>query len=134
MKNKKLFIITAVIVTAGVLTYLLIFIIPFSEGPIPKKEAAPKGLASFVFNSKAALKCWEEKIFKGRVIYSIKAEGPGGYLNALSKSAASAIMYWMKFMPAEKPMVRWKWKVTQFPQARLGAKGDGSWVEADDYA
>ncbi|MFC1675412.1 DUF3047 domain-containing protein, partial [Candidatus Omnitrophota bacterium] len=77
---------------------------------------------------------WEEKIFKGRVIYSVRAQGPGGYLNAFSQKAASAIMYWMKFKPVEKPMVRWKWKVTQFPKARLGAKGDGSWVEVDDYA
>jgi hypothetical protein len=43
----------------------------------------------FSFDKKDALTEWEEKIFKGRVLYSVKVEKTGGYLTAYSRNSAS---------------------------------------------
>lgn len=99
---------------------------PVNEGP--------KGLASFGFEEPDALKKWEEKVFKGRVIYSVNKTKNNSYLNAYSKSAASGIVHWLKFNPKEKPMVRWKWKVTRFPVKSSASSSGNGWLEKEDYA
>lgn len=43
----------------------------------------------FPFNRKDALKEWEEKIFKGRVLYAVELGQEGGYLSAKSESTCS---------------------------------------------
>jgi hypothetical protein len=89
----------------------------------------------FSFEKKDALNEWEEKIFKGRVIYSVKTDKSQGYLTAYSESAASGIFYRISFDPKQEPLVSWKWKVMQFPEKRDGvANGQGQWIEKDDYA
>jgi len=88
----------------------------------------------FSFNKRDALVEWQEKIFKGKVFYSIKMEKMGGYLAAYSKNAASGILYEISFSPRKYPAVSWKWKVIQFPKESAGQHSAGRWIEKDDYA
>ncbi|MDP2941240.1 MAG: DUF3047 domain-containing protein [Candidatus Omnitrophota bacterium] len=93
-----------------------------------------KGVAYFRFDNPDALRGWEEKIFKGRVIYSVKSGLSGSYLNAYSKDSASGLLYWIKFSPRENPMVNWKWKVSKFPETKRINQKKSGWLENDDYA
>ena len=88
----------------------------------------------FSFKEKEALKEWEEKIFRGRVLYSIKINRVDDYLMAHSENAASGIFYKLKFDPNKEPMVSWKWKVLKFPKKGEVKAGGGDWIEQDDYA
>lgn len=94
-----------------------------------------KSVAWFKFNNKNALKGWEERVFKGKVLYSlIKSNKADGYLNAYSNDSASGLLYWLKFNPKEHPMVSWKWKVVKFPDEKNTASRENGWLEKDDYA
>ena len=136
--NKKLEILKLISATLGlilVISAVFIFIFPLHQRNIPPShEKLLKGVARFRFNHANALAGWEEKIFKGKVVYSVKKDKTGEYLNAYSKDAASGIIYWMEFNPKSYPMVSWKWRVTRFPERKKGAPGDSWWLEKDDYA
>ncbi len=98
---------------------------------------AVAGLRSwwFSFKKKDALNEWEEKIFKGRVLYTVEVSKTDGYLAAYSKDTASGIFYKLRFDPKEKPMISWKWKVIKFPEKSPGVEvTGGDWLEKDDYA
>lgn len=97
-------------------------------------EAVFKGIAWFKFDDHNGLKGWQEKIFKGRVSYTLEKSNSNGYLNAYSNNAASGIFHWLKFNPKNDPMVSWKWKVIKFPEKKGGAVEPGTWIEKDDYA
>ncbi len=121
------------------LAYLLIFGGPLMQEINLKQtksfqEKIFRGVAWFNFDQNNALKSWEEKIFKGRVLYSIKKDKTGGYLNAYSRDAASAIIHWLKFDPTQKKMVSWKWRVTKFPERKGAEFEESSWIEKEDYA
>jgi hypothetical protein len=88
----------------------------------------------FPFGKKNALKEWEEKIFRGRVLYKVEVDNADGYLSAYSKNAASGIFYKMAFSPRIKPMISWKWKVVKFPAKEHVVGTDDGWIEKDDYA
>ncbi|UCH12168.1 MAG: DUF3047 domain-containing protein [Candidatus Omnitrophota bacterium] len=88
----------------------------------------------FPFRKKDALDKWEEKIFKGRVLYKVRMRRTDGYLTAYSKKTASGIFYKLKFDPKKTPMVSWKWKVVRFPRKGKGEVADSDWIEKDDYA
>jgi len=85
----------------------------------------------FEFNKKDALSEWQEKVFKGKVLYEAKPEN-GGYLLAQSKEACSGIFYKIKFDPKKYPMISWKWRVKEFPKKDKAVEG-GGWMEKDDY-
>ncbi len=88
----------------------------------------------FSFDKKDALEEWDEKIFKGRVLYSVKVEKKGGYLAAYSNNSASGIFYEISFSPKKHPIASWKWKVIKFPDKKEGQSGISQWIEKDDYA
>jgi len=120
-----------------VLACLALFITPLSRlvGKKLPQEKIFRGVAWFKFDKRNALEGWEEKIFRGRVIYSVIPGRQGGYLNAYSRRSASGILYWLKFNPREAPMISWKWKVTKFPDGKeAAASEENSWLEKDDYA
>jgi len=94
-------------------------------------EKLPK---QFPFSKKDALKEWEEKVFKGRVIYTVEVGKTDGYLSANSKSTASGIIYKMVFDPAKRPYLSWKWSVVSFPKKGGAFSKGGDWIEQDDYA
>lgn len=67
------------------------------------------------FNQKNSLSKWEEKVFQGKVAYWIEFEKSSGFVHALSKGAASAIFYKIKYKVTEFPYISWKWRVRKFP-------------------
>ncbi|MFC1594596.1 DUF3047 domain-containing protein [Candidatus Omnitrophota bacterium] len=88
----------------------------------------------FPFNSKNALREWQEKIFSDRVLYTVEPKQEGGYLSAQSKEACSGLVYKIKFHPSKNPMISWRWMVKKFPQKIKKSSKKSSWVEKDDYA
>ncbi|MFC1807719.1 DUF3047 domain-containing protein [Candidatus Omnitrophota bacterium] len=108
----------------------LIILILFCSVPIFAKQL-PK---NFPFKEKSALKEWEEKIFRGKVLYSVDVDRSGGHLSAQSKDAASGIFYKIRFDPEKEPMVSWKWKVLKFPSKQKSDVSEKGWIEQDDYA
>ncbi len=88
----------------------------------------------FLFEKKDSLKEWEEKMFKGKVFYSVIVNNIDGYLSAYSKSSASGIFYKLRFDPKITPMASWKWKVVKFPEKKENLDLGQGWVEKDDYA
>lgn len=120
--------------TAVVLSIYLAVFIWFFFKVNPPLERELRGIASFKFENKDSLKGWEERIFKGKVLYTVKSDGASGYLNAYSDKSASAIIRWVKFNPRLYPMASWQWKVIKFPENKQGAFHDTNWLEKDDYA
>jgi len=70
----------------------------------------------FLFNKDNALKEWQEKIFKGKVMYSVESEKQDGHLLAISEKACSGLFYRIKFNPRKLPLISWQWKVVKFPE------------------
>lgn len=129
---KILWIILALI--TAVLVYWFLASLPHDIIKKEIKDKTFKGLAWFRFDKDEELKSWEEKIFKGRVLYSVKVKKMEGYLNAFSNNAASGMLYWIKFNPRTNPYISWKWKVTKFPDKSGAVDEKNGWVEKDDYA
>ncbi len=72
----------------------------------------------FDFNQKNSLSQWEDKVFQGKVSYWIEFERKSGFVHALSKGAASAIYYRIKYKVTEYPYISWKWRVQKFPDKK----------------
>lgn len=87
---------------------------------------------SFSFEEEQALQEWKEKIFKGRVVYTLEEKRDQQYVRAISHNSASSLYYRIRFSPKEYPMISWKWKVEKFPD-KTGAV-DRHAEEWDDYA
>jgi hypothetical protein len=115
----------------------LYFFIIFAAFIMAADAYADRLPRKFPFKEKNALSEWQEKIFRGRVLYSIKADRKDTYLRAFSENAASGIFYEIKFDPKVFPMISWQWKVLKFP-TKTGTASTTSdkdhWVEKDDYA
>lgn len=111
------------------LLLLSIFIITFIS--ISSAFNLPKW---FPFSTEHSLKEWQDKIFKGRVIYKVERRGHEGFLHALSSGSASAIFYKIKerFRAEDFPMLSWKWKIIKFPDKEKLRMRKG--IEKDDYA
>lgn len=92
----------------------------------------------FSFNEAGSLKEWKEKVFRGKVLYVIEAEGPEldgeKILLAQSNRTCSGLFYEVKFHPDNRPMISWKWKVTKFPKRRDVKVTESEWIEQDDFA
>ncbi|MBL7151119.1 MAG: DUF3047 domain-containing protein [Candidatus Omnitrophica bacterium] len=140
MLNKKRFIVLlAVLIIIYAAGYLFLTIAPLPawlaaiwQRPLPDKVF--KGAAWFRFAKDEELRGWEEKIFKGRVLYTVVGDQEDGYLSAYSNNSASGLLYWLSFDPKTHPMVNWRWKVIKFPDKKGGVNQEGEWVEKDDYA
>jgi len=74
----------------------------------------------FTFSEENALKEWEEKVFKGRVVYMIEKDKDVSYVHAKSDKTASALYYKIKLDAKNNiPIVKWRWMVTIFPNKEL---------------
>jgi hypothetical protein len=111
--------------------FLFVILSLFAAATITVAARLPQ---KFPFKEKDALEEWQEKIFKGRVFYSIKVNKRDGYLSAYSDDSASGIFYDIKFDPKEFPMMSWQWKVLKFPTKSSGEHAGSGWIEKDDYA
>lgn len=70
----------------------------------------------FPFSDEYSLKEWEEKLFKGRVDYTVEEVRDASYVRSDSKAAASAMYYKIKLDPRKNPVMSWKWRVEKFPE------------------
>jgi hypothetical protein len=90
---------------------------------------------SFPFSDQRALDEWQEKIFRGKVLYTVKTAGHGqGFLQAHSLSASSGLIHRLKLDINRYPMISWQWRVKTFPGKKIQETARGGWVEQDDYA
>lgn len=99
-----------------------------------ESQVKGKVLKWFPFNKKTALKEWQEKVFKDRVLYTIETKQQDGFLKAASRSASSGIFYRLGFNPKKYPFISWKWKVLKFPEKNKQEALLSAWIEKDDYA
>ncbi len=72
---------------------------------------------------------WEEREFQSRTQYTVVADGESRVLKAVSRNAASGLVYPVEFDPKERPILSWRWKVEN-----LIEKSDPKRKEGDDYA
>lgn len=87
----------------------------------------------FPFSEENSLKEWEEKIFKGKVVYRIEQVQPLSYVRATSDKAASALYYKTKVdAKRRQPVISWKWKVEKFPVKKLPESLETK--DEDDFA
>jgi hypothetical protein len=104
-----------------------------SPEELPEARSRIEMVRGFFFSEKEALKEWEEKIFKGRVIYSIEKEDGLSYARAISDKAASALYFKIKMDARERrPVVSWKWQAVKFPVKKN--KEDIEKESEDDFA
>lgn len=92
-------------------------------------------LKRFNFDRKDALSEWREKIFHGRVSYTVEDDGDRR-LVAKSDKTSSGLFYPIKFNPNKYPYLSWRWKVRKFPSKNqvISDITKKSWIERDDYA
>jgi len=106
-----------------ILLFLFITIV-YRHVPVKKPDsAAPKYkteiVKPFLFSEENSLKEWEEKIFKGKVVYRIEKDKDLSYVRATSDKSASALYYKIKLdAKTARPVVGWKWRVGKFPVKR----------------
>lgn len=125
MKRSYILIILIALLSAIILGYIIL------------KRAKPALKAEIVkwfpFSQENSLKEWEEKIFKGKVIYRIEKGQDLSYVRATSDKTASALYYRIKLDAKRKnPIISWKWNVDKFPEKK-GAESLETENE-DDFA
>ena len=69
----------------------------------------------FPFSEEGSLREWEEKIFKGKVLYSIDGENHRSFVLGSSDRTASALYYKIKLDIHKRPVISWKWNAQKFP-------------------
>lgn len=88
---------------------------------------------AFPFSWENSLKEWEEKIFRGKVVYRIEQNTPLSYVRATSNKTASALYYKIKLdAKGRNPVISWKWNVNKFPEKK--AKESLETENEDDFA
>jgi hypothetical protein len=126
LMKRNLFIIIAAAIVAGAAIYFLAV-------KYGKRPAAPVEIVKrFPFSEENALKEWEEKIFKGKVLYRISAQDHESFVLATSEGTASALYYKIKLDMKKRPVIRWKWDARKFPLK--GGQEDLKDVKKDDFA
>ena len=105
-------------ILAGTIIFALVII--FWENIIGDYKLKTRTLGNviknFSFSGQSSLKDWEEKVLKGKVVYTVvKDPEHDGYVLAESKNAASALYHKVKIDINRKPFINWKWRVNEFP-------------------
>ncbi len=123
--------IIAFLVTALIAVSFLSYRIFFRRAPKAMRKA--EIVKDFPFSEENALTEWEEKIFRGKVVYRIEKDQPLSYVRATSNKTASALYYRIKMDAKRKnPVISWKWNVDKFPEKK-GAESLETENE-DDFA
>lgn len=121
IKNNRLGLLLVLLLVVAAI--FVILRIDYFKLLIGKKGMAPRPLEygvrivkTFPFLEPNALKEWEEKAFKGRVIYKLEKEKDESYVRAIAKGSASALYYKIKMnAKTMRPVINWDWKVEKFP-------------------
>lgn len=129
MNRRTFLFISATVVIAG----LLFFAYSIFFKRAPKELQKAEVVKSFPFSESGALKEWEEKIFKGRVVYRIEEGQTLSYVRAMSDKTASALYYRIKMDAKNKyPVISWKWNVNKFPEKKTAESLETE--NEDDFA
>lgn len=92
----------------------------FKRGLPPPSKFTIAPVKTFDFSREDSLKEWEEKVFKGKVVYRIEKGEGRSYVKAVSNGAASALYYKVKIdAKTEYPVISWKWRVQKFPEKKF---------------
>ena len=84
----------------------------------------------FTFDENKALKKWGKMILNGEVDYALVQSGDEGYVKAVSEKTCSALYRRVGFNLKKYPILKWKWRVMQFPDISKAESDE----ERDDYA
>ncbi len=94
--------------------------------------ASFKLLGKFSFENPAALKNWEEKVFKGKTAYQVLSENDQGFLKSSSHNASSGLFVKINYAVTPALHLSWRWRAITFPQKKdpekLANRGE------DDFA
>ena len=113
--------------------YIFLFRKITKEAPALTAKYKVNLVRLFSFGHDDSLREWEEKVFKGKVVYRIEKENTLSYVRATSDGTASALYYKIKMDAKNKhPIVRWKWKVEKFPIEKMPESLDTK--NEDDFA
>jgi hypothetical protein len=132
LRGRRLRLLVLLLVTAGILFALNTpagrrFVSIPASAIKPKKPAVPKTkppaepklrmelVKWFDFSDPGSLQDWEEKVFKGRVGYTIEKENGISYVKAESQGAASSLYYKIDLDRGRDPVISWRWRVDKFP-------------------
>lgn len=130
-KNRIRALIILLFLIAGVGLYLHRESFFYKKPLTPKIEAAI--VKSFPFSTENALKEWEEKVFRGKVVYRVESGQSLSYVRATSNKTASALYYKIKLDAKKRnPVVNWKWNVDKFPEKK--GKENIETENEDDFA
>ena len=123
----------------GIALALAVFFLRRYIPGLEKKEAKPviSGAAVvvkyFQFQKPDSLKEWEEKVFKGKVSYTLANDRGAPYVKAASDNAASALYHRLKVdAKTRMPVISWRWKAEKFPAKKL--QEDLERETEDDFA
>ncbi len=120
--------VVVAIVTATILARYDVFHVR-APGALQKSET----VKDFPFSEENALKEWEEKIFKGKVVYRVEKGEALSYVRATSDKTASALYYKLKLDAKKKePVISWKWNVGKFPEKKIAESLETE--NEDDFA
>jgi hypothetical protein len=103
--------------------------------PTPLAPAAPKFsvIQAFTFMNDSSLKIWEEKIFKGKTIYTVVREKNAAYLKAFSEKSSSGLyLKSVKYQLKPDLYLNWTWRAVSFPKKEHPDKLSNR--EEDDFA
>jgi len=137
MKKKIIIRLIAILIILAACVALTLF----GSGILVRKkkpEAVPAKyrvelVKAFPFTEENALKEWEEKIFKNKVVYRIEKAADLSFVRANATDAASALYYRIRMdAKAKHPAVSWKWHVEKFPAKRLPENLETQ--DEDDFA
>ena len=87
-------------------------------------------LKEFTFNEDRALDKWRKVVLNGEVNYELAKSGDEGYVHATSEKTCSALYYRIGFKLQKYPLLKWKWRILQFPDKSNVLTEE----ERDDYA
>ena len=119
MKKILLLALILILIAAAAIVLLQRFGVPAKPEPTAKALQKSSTIKDFPFSEETALKEWEEKIFKGKVVYKVEQGQSLSYVRATSDKTASALYYKIKLDAKKKsPVISWKWNVDRFPEKK----------------
>lgn len=107
---RKLYFIIIAVLAAGVIYFVIHRYAKRPEAPVSIEV-----VKEFQFSKEDALREWEEKIFKGKVLYKISSGDYDSFVLATSEGTASALYYKIRLDMGKKPVISWKWNAKKFP-------------------
>lgn len=131
--KKKIGHLIIIFITIAVIASVILVCYNVFFKPAPMTLQKSETIKDFPFSENNALKEWEEKIFKGKVIYKVEQGQKLSYVRATSDKTASALYYKLKLDAKKKePVISWRWNVDKFP--KKGKQESLETENEDDFA